>query len=204
MRALKKSIISRQVTAFTLVELLVTVAIIAILIALGSGMVQSSKRSTNLMQCGRNLSRIWQATMIYVQDNDGNLPSSAQGAVGPQYLNGQPTVVGSIAAQLHDYIDDSVWNDPDPIVLRYRLSNSSFGMTWQKWQGRVAWGNADQDICVYGRNDAENHRPYRQLEIHDLSKIGVLECVTDDTGQIPHGGRRNRLFSDGHVETINQ
>lgn len=67
----------REVTAFTLVELIVAIATIAILVALllptVSGMMESSRRTA----CSNNLRQIGAAIIVYVAEHDGSLPMYA-------------------------------------------------------------------------------------------------------------------------------
>ena len=65
-------------SGFTLVELLVVVAVIAILAALSMGAIARALESANAATCKSGLGQIGKAIMVYVKDNDLFLP-----AVGP-------------------------------------------------------------------------------------------------------------------------
>lgn len=60
--------------AFTLVELLVVIAVIAILAALLLPSLVSAKRQGRKAACLSNLRQVGAATYLYAQDNDGRIP----------------------------------------------------------------------------------------------------------------------------------
>jgi prepilin-type N-terminal cleavage/methylation domain-containing protein/prepilin-type processing-associated H-X9-DG protein len=67
---------SRRLTrrAFTLVELLVVIGIIAVLISVLLPALSGARRQANLVQCSSNMRQVTMALMTYIQDNKGHLP----------------------------------------------------------------------------------------------------------------------------------
>ncbi|HWY77641.1 MAG TPA: prepilin-type N-terminal cleavage/methylation domain-containing protein, partial [Verrucomicrobiae bacterium] len=63
-----------QESAFTLVELLVTIAIIAILAALLLGALSGAKERANRARCKSNLHQIGMALHMYAEENRDLLP----------------------------------------------------------------------------------------------------------------------------------
>lgn len=65
---------SKGRSGFTLIELLVVIAIIAILAAILFPVFTSAKESANKAKCASNLKQIYNAIVMYVQDNNERLP----------------------------------------------------------------------------------------------------------------------------------
>ena len=69
-------------SAFTLVELLVTIAVIAVLAALASAALPAVLESGHRVQCQARLSHLGQALLLYAQDNAMTLPGAGQRPTG--------------------------------------------------------------------------------------------------------------------------
>src|SRR5688572_25967049 len=68
----------RRKTGFTLVELLVVMAILAILLALILGVLARARASASAVQCCAHLWQIGLALQLYAGDNAGKLPDPSQ------------------------------------------------------------------------------------------------------------------------------
>ncbi len=68
--------------AFTLVELLVVMSIIAVLISLVFPTFGTVKEQGNVVLCTNHLQQLFRAVSAYAQDNDGRFPNNEGGASG--------------------------------------------------------------------------------------------------------------------------
>src|SRR5688572_917971 len=69
--------------AFTLVELLVVVAIVAMLIALILPAVRRAREQANGVACASNLRQLMMACLLFAQDHNGHLPGNQHDAENP-------------------------------------------------------------------------------------------------------------------------
>jgi len=92
---------------FTLVELLAVVAIIAIMAALISPLLNRAIGSANSVKCVSNLKQIGTGMSLFAGDHDGHLPGPLSGAQYAMYFAYAPGN-GRLSMQLQGYISPDI------------------------------------------------------------------------------------------------
>ena len=93
---------TREAAAFTLVELLVVIGIIALLIAILLPSLNRARETANRVKCGSNLRQIGQAYLLYSNENKGMPPRTYyEAGPGKPFTDSAPpfTQLGAGAAQ---------------------------------------------------------------------------------------------------------
>src|SRR5206468_8876098 len=74
--------------AFTLVELLVVIGIIAVLISILLPTLAKVRRQAYTLQCSSNMKQLSMAMLMYIQDNKGRFPAAEFSTITGIYPSG--------------------------------------------------------------------------------------------------------------------
>jgi prepilin-type N-terminal cleavage/methylation domain-containing protein/prepilin-type processing-associated H-X9-DG protein len=166
-------------TAFTLVELLVTIAIIAVLASLLLPALGRGKESGRVAACQGNLHQIGLALQLYVEDNRNIMPTMYD-----RPLTGAPTNLATINVVLASQLGSTnVLRCPSDNQRIFEQTGSSYS-----WNNLVNGQNADQ------------------LQIMNLSlAMTRIPLVFDKQGFHAVLGPKhavNYLYADGHIKNL--
>jgi prepilin-type N-terminal cleavage/methylation domain-containing protein/prepilin-type processing-associated H-X9-DG protein len=173
---------SNRRRAFTLIELLIVVAIIAVLFGILLPAVQSTRESANRIKCGNNLRQVGLGLLKYQTTNKGQLP--------PSQLTVRSGVVHSWTALMLPYIEqgnvaslyklDRNWNHADnQAAIRTSIITFACPSTPEKPQrgaNGTAGAPAITDYVAVTQVSAEliNHRPELVAQTRPPKNRGVM------------------------------
>lgn len=217
--------------AFSLVELLVTIAIIAILAALSMGGLAAVKNSADNARCIANLKASGFAMLQYFADNDGNFFTSKNWFQYPSTKkgvnHGMREYFGIVAendkdAKITDdiFLRDSILTCPAmkrkyPQLYPQGL-NRGYGINYylqqkdphSKYDGQPS---SERPLLEGSYQRAMNiPRPSATLLLTEAPVNNILlGSVSDDTAKygekylsLPHNGKQNAIFFDGHITAL--
>jgi prepilin-type N-terminal cleavage/methylation domain-containing protein/prepilin-type processing-associated H-X9-DG protein len=180
---------SRRVAArdaFTLVELLVVVAIIAILASLLLPCVTLAKSSAQFAACKSNLRQVGLAHIMYAQDNHDRIPAPSY------YTQAEP-------ALFTEYVptDNRTWSCAVPELNSHWYHKPYTWKFYMNW-----WALQPNGFTAAGVQNYWAHKPngYTLSSVYNACEAVI--CADLQGGGVGgyHRGKSNTLMVDGHVE----
>ncbi len=187
--------------AFTLVELLVVIGIIAILISLLMPGLSALRTRGNRLACAANLSDMGKQLQMYLNDSHGVLP----------YVDLMPSVplnsFPSIREVLQPYVPNvtQVFHCPSDVIGNDTSSDSpslapSGFTTYFEREQCSYYYELDRQLDVLRANHEPTH--LNALQLYKDGKQNLLRILHDwEAFHGPRGtvGSQNHLFADWHV-----
>jgi prepilin-type N-terminal cleavage/methylation domain-containing protein/prepilin-type processing-associated H-X9-DG protein len=207
------SLRDRRPAAFTLVELLVVVSIIAVLIGLLLPAVQSSRAAARRTQCASNLRQVGLAMGHYCDAHRGQFPDTSHNDLGDVERSWIYTVAPFMESV------DALRVCPDDLKaadrLRERLTSyvmnayltdepRSFAVTnhnklRESSKTLVAFELADQKAPIIENDHVHNHAWFTSLTVARKQVLGKIEA---DAAIARHAGVSHFLYADWHVGPV--
>ena len=182
--------------AFTLVELLVVVAIIAVLAALGLAVSSAVMQKAHATKCLNTVRQVGIATRAYTADNDGRLPDTghvrAADGTSRSWLNTLATYLGP------KFIGRCPANNKSPVDVTYGWNDL---LTETTGEGiPVARCRTPSATLVIGEAaDAYTSEHFHFAAARNRVTYNQFKA---SVGVERHGRAANYLFVDGHVESL--
>jgi len=209
---------TRTSCAFTLVELLVVIATIAILGALLLPAISQSKRKAQQIQCAGNLHQLGLGIQNFVADNHA-YPSIWAGTnnSNEEIWESQLECGGfDISKPKKRFIAEGVWRCPSARWSNFPTNAIPASYGYNVY-GVLAIGNHTNALGLHGRfiSYSEGFAPLGESEVicpSEMMAIGdsfiggvffMRETYLADskTASLRHQGKANVVFCDGHVES---
>lgn len=201
--------------AFTLVETMVTIAIISTLAAFTLPVLTSARESSRKATCLSNLRQVGVAFTMYLADWDSSFPNT-----GDPYLWMGRRWRWPLKPYLGENLERATNQPADPMHSR---RTPSFLLCPSDPYARGKW-----DATSYGYSAAFYHTPGQisRMTTEDLWKYNRFPCITQREAAVAHpsekvlvaewltnhdikkltwwewGGARNYLFVDGHARYL--
>ena len=172
---------ARPSVAFTLVEILVIIAVIGLLAALLLPALGRAKESARATACLSNLRQVGTALQLYVQDHDNRLPVMYDALIS---TNGPSTNTATIDIVLSNYLGS-------PKILRCRSDDKDL---FEQTGSSYAWNS------LLNGQDADHLQVFGiQFDPHNIPVVFDKESFHKARG--PARGV-NYLYADGRIQNL--
>jgi prepilin-type processing-associated H-X9-DG protein/prepilin-type N-terminal cleavage/methylation domain-containing protein len=186
---------STKSPAFTLVELLTVVTIVAVLTSLGLAATRGVTEKTRTTRCLNDLRQVGTALQLYVGDNGGRFPNTSHQGVAASWTN-----------TLADF-------------LKTNFLGRCCAVPKHRSKLTYAWNDSLADAQGYGVMASSVRAPSRTMAVTELAtnltgehfhfagKRGGASRITPNQFRAEvnvtcHGSSANYVFADGHVENL--
>jgi prepilin-type processing-associated H-X9-DG protein len=188
---------------FTLVEILVCIAILALLIGILFPVLSNSKQNAYKTTCASNLRAVGQAIRVYTDDNDGMWPSDKLW----QFWN--QTASPKLASCPLTVVPPEKQAEMD---ARGRVTGYAYNQGLSFWNTNVSTVDGELRLSEAPTHDRDILYPAVTVAFFDASFDRVFAYAPDpNAGVTPypydaqhgwerHNGGANYLFCDGHVK----
>ncbi|MDP0495834.1 MAG: prepilin-type N-terminal cleavage/methylation domain-containing protein [Verrucomicrobiota bacterium JB024] len=200
---------SRFKRGFSLVEMLVSIAVIAVLMVIVIASVGRIRNSANRAQCVNNIRQLGSGILMYAQDDQLKFPQVS----APHWATHIEDFVGAEKRADGSYGESSPFVCPSRLGMLENSRSCHYGINFYLYSD--THGSSISE-AQYKLNQVDN--PARTILIGDARLAGAVVYKTIQSENLPglnsstvygtpsvglHGnGEANVCFADGHVETF--
>lgn len=212
--------------AFTLVEVLIVIAIIAVLFALGMPGIKRMVRAANQVKCTANLRQIGTLLHVYDADHDGlTVPAYTNHMVdGENYGNTWGEVINdwyNVSEKTYGKTyNNRVGKCPENRFQKSPLIGAGSGEIETSYSingwAEISPGGLASDNRYAGNRTCTFEQPSRLYMVTEATYYRTEQHKDDGSGSLPaglykkglanmryaHDGRVNMVFADGHAELL--
>ncbi|MBI4023434.1 MAG: prepilin-type N-terminal cleavage/methylation domain-containing protein [Verrucomicrobia bacterium] len=194
--------VSKKRTAFTLIELLLVVAIISLLAALLLPALKAAKESAHSAKCVSNLRQIGLGINLYADENDGLLPRHVGAGLGQIWHQRLSPYVNAPVTNIYTDLTTTVFTCPShkekQVNGAYGL-RLSYGMVYAYLDDKYRLGFYD-GTADYKVRLADFRRPAEAALLGENNNYYRFLYHIDTIlyRQFRHKNGMNFLFADGH------
>jgi len=215
-----------QRSGFTLIELIVSIAIVGVLASLAVNLTRGARSAAHKASCASNLRQLGIAVSLYLNDHHQNFPPyverTEQGPIwyfGKESGGGGPEGERDLdreAGPLYPYIQQvggievcPAFNYGNAIYKpKFKGASWAYGYNWRLgglWTGRnpmnIAQLSNRSRVIVFGDCAQANTFQAPASPNNPMLEEFYIIDETFKTIHFRHGHRANFLFADGHVES---
>lgn len=177
---------------YTLIEMLITIAIIGILLSLLIPMVGKARLRGQSASCQNNLKQQYLSLMMFAEDHDGIMPPGSE-EWPPENGLFDGEEIKMTAESLIPYADRTIWYCPsDYMKKKSKRYSYSWSLYWVK-----------KNISTLTPKSVLSYARWYWHSDHWLSEDqSKMVNHTDPQRQLLYDGRINSLYGDGRVEWV--
>lgn len=196
---------------FTLVELLVVIAVIGVLVGLLLPAVQAARAAARVTSCINNMRQIGLATHMFADSNHGRFPQNDHAGAGKSWVYTLAPYVESVEAiricpddpKGRDWLKNGAkgtsyvinefisTNYPESVLNLYKMKETS----------KVIIHFEGADGRTVDQNHVHTYSWYTALKVAQ-GEAKVWAYMLTEIQPNRHGDTANYLYADGHVDTI--